>query len=365
MGAQGGVEVPLKLRPPRAGKTPNFEIRGTHLGCRVEVSSGTHKRSVALKQLRKIEECIEEHGQYPAPEPKPNSGEPTFLSAAIAYLQDGGRRKYVAALIKHFGEKPLREINQGVIDAAANSLHPNVSPATRNGYVYTPTSAILHHALGEECPVIHRPKGAKGREKTDFMWPDDAFAVIAQADEIDHEFGLYLRLLLYTGIRKSEGLSILPEDTQPTERAAWLRRSKNDDPRMLKLREDIIAPLVAHLKDHKGTRLFKFKDGGHFKHLLLRAKLAVCGLPCPVRRPTGWKPPKHRLAFVGFHTFRHTWATWMRRYGGADVQGLAATKNWRDPRSAARYAHVVSRDEWDRVDNLPSMGNERGKITNG
>jgi integrase len=48
---------------------------------------------------------------------------------------------------------------------------------------------------------------------------------------------------------------------------------------------------------------------------------------------------KYRLAFVGFHTFRHTWATWMRRYGGADLQGLAATKNWRDPKSAARYAH--------------------------
>jgi integrase len=193
------------------------------------------------------------------------------------------------------------------------------------------------------------------------MWPADAFAIIAAADAIDVEFGLYLRLLLYTGIRKSEGLSILPSDTQPDERAAWLRDSKNDDPRMLKLRDDIVGPLRIHLKDHKGDRLFKFKDGGHFKHLLTRAKLAVCGLPCPKRRPTGWKPPEYRLAFVGFHTFRHTWATWMRRYGGADVQGLAATKNWRDPRSAARYAHVVSRDEWDRVDNLPSVGNTRGK----
>jgi integrase len=97
----------------------------------------------------------------------------------------------------------------------------------------------------------------------------------------------------------------------------------------------------------------------------LRAKLAACGLPCPVRRPTGWKPSEYRLAFVGFHTFRHTWATWMRRYGGADVQGLAETKNWRDPRSAARYAHVVAREEWERVDNLPSVGNGRGKATIG
>jgi integrase len=286
------------------------------------------------------------------------------LSAAIAYMQAGGRRKYVAQLIKHFRDKPLKEMTQEVIDAAAIELHPNVTPATRNVYVYTPVSAILHHALGEKCPVIRRPKGAKGRIKTDFMWPDDAFAIIGAADEIDAEFGLYLRLLIYTGIRKSEGLGLLAADVQPSEHAAWLRDSKNEDPRMLKLREDIVRPLQAQLESHTGERLFRFNDGGHFKHLLLRAKLKACALPCPVRRPTGWKPPAYRLAFVGFHTFRHTWATWMRRYGGTDLQGLAATKNWRDPKSAARYAHVVSREEWDRVDNLPGMGNARGKAVN-
>ena len=358
--------MPLKLRPPRAGKTPNFEIRGTYLGFRVEISSGTNKRSVARKQLRKVEECIEEHGQYPAPEPTAHSGQPTFLSAANAYLQAGGRRKYVAGLIKHFREKPLSEIDQTAIDNAATAIYPQVAnPATQNCYVYTPVSAILHHALGDKCPVIRRPKGAKGKIKTDFMWPADAFAIIAEADNIDPEFGLYLRLLIYTGIRKSEGLNLLSADVQPDERAAWLRHSKNEDPRMLKLREDIVGPLQAHLDAGVGARLFRFNDGGHFKHLLLRAKLAACGLPCPVRRPTGWKPPEYRLAFVGFHTFRHTWATWMRRYGGADVQGLAETKNWRDPRSAARYAHVVAREEWDRVDSLPTVGNTRGKAATG
>src|SRR5882724_2443 len=222
----GENSMPLKLRPPRAGKTPNFEIRGTHLGVRVETSSGTHKRSLALKQLRKVEECIEQNGQYPAPEPAAHSGQPTFLSAANAYMQAGGRRKYVAPLIKHFRERPLSEIDQNTIDAAATAIYPHVSnPATQNCYVYTPVSAILHHALGDKCPVIRRPKGAKGKIKTDFMWPDDAFAIIAEADKIDAEFGLYLRLLIYTGIRKSEGLNLLAADVRPEERAAWLRDS--------------------------------------------------------------------------------------------------------------------------------------------
>ncbi|WP_316234622.1 tyrosine-type recombinase/integrase [Bradyrhizobium sp. SZCCHNR1020] len=356
--------MPLVLRPPRAGKTPNYEIRGTYRGIHVEVTSGTTKRSVALDRLREIERCIEQHGQWPAPEPEAGPTEPTFLTATEDYLRAGGRRKYLAALVRHFGPTKLSDMTQARIDAAALALYPNVSPATRNGYVYTPVSAVMHHALGDACPVIRRPKGAKGNVKTDFLWPDDAFAIIDQAEQIDAEFGLYLLLLIYTGIRKGEGLSIARADVQPDELAAWLRTSKNEDPRMLRLREDLARRLAVHLARSSGERLFRFNDGGHFKHLLTRAKLAACGLPCPKRRPTGWTPPDYRLAFVGFHTFRHTWATWMRRYGGADVQGLAETKNWRDPRSAARYAHVVAREEWQRVDNLPAPGKIRGKAVN-
>jgi integrase len=63
--------------------------------------------------------------------------------------------------------------------------------------------------------------------------------------------------------------------------------------------------------------------------------------------------PPNRLEFCNYHTFRHTWATWMRQYGGADVQGLVATGNWSDLRTASRYAHVTARSEWDRVEALP------------
>jgi hypothetical protein len=49
----------------------------------------------------------------------------------------------------------------------------------------------------------------------------------------------------------------------------------------------------------------------------------------------------------------------MRRYGGLDEIGLVATGNWRDPRSARRYAHAVSRDEWNKVEMLPAVS--RGK----
>lgn len=355
--------MPLKLYPPRPGKTPNYSIRGTYLGVAVDRTAGTPELAVAKKELKKLQAAIENR-EWP-PKPKQLSG-PTFVSAAIRYLQAGGSPDNLEPLTVYFGNTPLDQIDQEAIDAASAKLYPQpLAPSTINSYVYTPVSAVMHHALGQKCPVIRRPKGAKGRVKIDFMWPEDAFAILDAAEAIDSEFGLYLTMLLYTGIRKSEGLSILAADTKPDELAAWLSDSKNGDPRMLKLREDIAERIKRHLEQHKGDRLFRFKDGGHFKHLLLRAKMKVCGLPCPVRRPTPWKQPtNYRLAFVTFHTFRHTWATWMRRYGGADLQGLAGTGNWRDPRSAARYSHVQQRDEWDRVESLPASGKIRGKAVN-
>jgi integrase len=286
------------------------------------------------------------------------------LSASLAYLRNGGSPRHVARLVKHFGETPLSRINQAAIDGAAAAIYPHVTNGgTINGYVHTPVSAIMHHVLSDNCPTIRRPKGAGGKPRNIFMWPEDAFLIISEADKIEEEFALYLRLLIYTGIRKSEGQNLLAADVRPEERAAWLRTSKNEDPRMLRLKAELVGPLFAHLARNPDRKfLFRWRGNAGLYWLLRRARMAAVGLPCPRYWTAGWgEEPDHRLRFVTFHVFRHSWATWMRRYGGADVQGLAATGNWRNVRSAERYSHVVASDEWNRVDSLPSMGNGRGK----
>jgi integrase len=344
--------MPLKLVPPRKGKSPNWTIRGTYLKVAVDRSSGTHRKAAAERVRRQLEEQIE-RGEYPPQEPK--LGAPTFLSAAIAYMKAGRRRRYVARLIEHFGETPLADVNQAAIDAAAIELHPNVTPCTRNTCVYTPMSAILRHA-GIDIK-LRRPKGAKGRVITDYLTPDDAAAIIQAAETFDAELGLLLKFLLYTGVRLGEALALHWDSVALEERSARIRISKNTDPRELRLREDLCAGLVAHMPSEAHGRVFRFHQGGWLKSQLLRAKLAACGLSAPERPKKGVcrQVPPHRLSWVNFHTFRHTWASWMRRYSGTDSIGLVATGNWRDPRSAARYAHAVARDEWSRVDMLPAV----------
>jgi len=342
--------MPLTLRPPRPGKTPNWEIRGSYLGVTVERSTGTTKKSVAKRKLDELIEAIE-RGEYPEKPKQPDA--PTFLSAAIAYMKAGGSRRYLKRLIEHFGETPLDEIDQAAIDAAAMKLHPDVTPQTRNGCVYTPVSAILHHA-GRDI-TVRRPKGSKGKVVTRFLLPPDAFAIIDAATVIDPEMGRLLTFLLYTGCRIGEALALRWETISLDRREAYLVKTKNNDPRTVRLTTDAMASLGP---TRASGRVFRFRQGGHRNFLFLNAKVTACGLPAIPRPKRGQRMviPPYRLSWVAFHTFCHTWATWMRRFGGADLQGLVATGRWRDARSAARYAHVVSHEEWDRVDALPTRG---------
>lgn len=344
--------MPLKIVPPRKGKSPNYSIRGTYLGIHVDRSTGTNRRGVAVQQLRKIERQIE-RGEF---EKRPDPAAPTFLTAAVKYMRANDPKpemsKHIGVLIRHFGETPLDAIDQAAIDDAAVSLYPDVGAATRNVYVYMPLSAVLRSA-GRREP-IKRPKGALGRVVTDYLTEADASGIILAAESFDREFALLLKFLLYTGCRLGEALGLRPEHLDLDRGAAWVSRSKTGVPKTLRLRADLIDALRGHMAG-KPVRVFRFRQGGHLHHMLNRAKLRYLGLACPSRRPAKWTVPPHRLAFANFHTFRHTWATWMRRYAGADVQGLVATGNWSSHRSAMRYTHVVARDEWARTDLLPSI----------
>jgi integrase len=190
---------------------------------------------------------------------------------------------------------------------------------------------------------------------TRFLLPPDAFAIIEAANAIDEEMGRLLTFLLYTGCRIGEALALKWETVSLERCEAYIETSKNDDPRTVRLTQDAIAALGPA---KPAGRVFRFHQGGHRNFLFLNAKVTACGLPAVKRPKHGERMviPPHRLSWVTFHTFCHTWATWMRRFGGADLQGLVATGRWRDPRSAARYAHVVSHEEWARTDMLPTIG---------
>lgn len=323
--------MPLKLIPPRAGKSPFWSVRGTHLGIYVDKTTKLTVRAKAQAVLARWRDEIE-RGQFAV------KGDPDFVTAAVAYVEAGGERRFVKPLADYFKDRALRSINQAEIDKAAIALYPNATPATRNRQVYTVMSAILKRAGVKGN--LKRPVGSGGQAKVNWIWPEDAFAIFDRADAADPEFGLLLRVLCYTGMRLGEALSLTVEDVRLQEAFAFLPTTKNKMPRSVYLPPIVVEALQAHPRGMARTgRVFKFAKSGWLYKRLNKALVDA-----------GFDP---ETADITFHTFRHTWATWMRRYGGLDTRGLVGTGAWQDAKSAARYEHVVVSEEAMKAALLP------------
>lgn len=319
--------MPLKLYPPR--KSQFWSVRGTYLGVYVNRSTKAGKRAIAAKILKKWEQEIE-RGEFA------QSGDATYASGAAAYMRAGGERTYMTALIKHFGNKPLRQLDQAEIDAAALALYPDASPATRNRHVYTPISAMLRHS-GIRIE-LRRPKGSGGNKATAWLWPEQAFRLFDEAEKIDPEFAALLILLCYTGMRLSEALNMVWETTRLSEGFAYIPDTKNDEPRAVFLPPVVVAALANMAPAVPAGRIFRWSKGGHL-YSMLRAAAAKAEVELPERS--------------AFHIFCHTYATWMRREAGLDTKGLVATGRWKDRKSADRYEHVVVSEEAKKAALLP------------
>lgn len=321
--------MPLKLHDPRPGKTPNYTIRGTYLGVSVDRSSGTPERKKATKILNAIKHDIET-GAFV------RKGATTFAEAALSYLRTGGDARFLKPLTDHFTVTPMQLIGQVEIDEAAQVIYPSASQATRNRQVYTPMSAIMQHAgYGTR---LRRPKGAQGETRTEWMTQEQAEKLLNAAEEQDLEFRVFLALLCYTGLRLSEALAIETRWLDLKQSTLFIPKTKNDDARAVHVPQSLKAELARHPRGLKrDDYLFRFKKNGRLYTLMRKAKTKA-GLPD-----------------VTFHTCRHTWATWMRRYAKLDTKGLVGTGAWKDEKSASRYAHVVVTEEAQRADMLPTL----------
>lgn len=345
--------MPLKLKPPRPGKSPNWSIRGTYLGVSIDRTTGTPNEALARQVLAAEKRAIE-RGRTAAPVEPGAPRETTFEEAALAYIKGGGdgqylgrfdpvRKIWTGGVIPPLIGMPLSAIDQQVIDEVAVALYPTASAMTRNRHVYTPVSAVLKHA-GRDFK-IRRPKGWRGKARIDWLQPEQAFRMLDAARAVDPEFAGLLTFLLYTGCRLNEALALTCDRLTMPEAFAYLPQTKNDDPRGVHLPPVLVAEMANHPRglDRGKTKVFRFRKCGRLYTLMSKVKIAA----------------GPDVAFATFHTFCHTWATWMRRYAGLDTRGLVGTGRWRDQKSAARYEHVVASEESRRADLLPTPQRSR------
>jgi integrase len=321
--------MPLKLIPPRIGKSPNWTIRGAYLGTGVDRTSGTTVKADARRVLDKIKTEIE-RGAFAV------KGEPTFADAALSYVKATRQRRFILPLEAHFGSRALKGIDGKAIDEAAVAIYPNGSPATRNRQVHTVVSAILRHA-GVSID-IKRPKGGQGAVRLHWLWPEQFEALTASAEALDIELKALVTLLVATGLRIGEALAIKTDDVRLAESFIFVGMTKNGEPRPVHLPPAAVEAL-GWLKPREG-RIFRWTKSG-LLYVLIKRAFFDAGLD------DGGQP---------FHILRHTYGSWMRRYANMDERGLTDTGAWKDAKSARRYTHTIVSESARKADLLPIRG---------
>jgi len=321
--------MPLKLFPPKEGRSPYWRVRGTHIGVHLDRSTGTRDGKTAAQLRNKWRRDIE-RGELAAPRGK------TFDAASLDYMKAGGERRYLAKLLRHFGSRPIETIDQAAVDAAAIALYPDAGPATRNRHVYTPIAAVLRHADPDHALRLRRPKQPSGRVR--WIEPKQANRLIAAADP---RLRPLIVFLLGTGCRIGEALGLTWDRVNLARRFAWIGKTKNGDPRGVHLPRAVVVAL-ANIGAQQG-RVFLYRDRWQVYD--------------------DWAPAVAKAGLADFtpRDCRHTWATWMRQYAGVDLRGLLATGAWRHLQSVLRYQHVAADEAAKAADMLPLGTKKRAK----
>ena len=280
--------MPLKL--VKRAKSPNWIIRGTLRGVRIEESTGTADKRAAEEVRAKREVEILTESIYG------KAATMTFAHAALSFVEERGSRRFVKPVLDHFGTTPLRHIGQEAVDNAASKLYPQASNATRNRQVYTPISAIMQHAARKGwCPrpVFSRPKVSKIAIR--WLKPDEAERLIAACSP--HLRPLVISLL-YTGACAGEALWLDWSNVDLKRRHVTFPKTKNGDPRGVPLHSRVVAALEA-LPGREGP-VFRAPNGAPYARPApgddsdtsagsgsrQRSRAHVAGRPSKTSRPT-------------------------------------------------------------------------------
>lgn len=327
--------MPIKLIAPRLGKTPFYSARGTYLGCYIDRSLGTGDKRLAKQILATIERDIE-RGIITG-----GKRQKGFAAAAASYMKAGGDGRFLKPLILHFKHTPVDKIGQDEADEAAATLYPKAAPATVNRQLYTPLVSVRRYA--KVLTPITRPIGWRGNKRTFFLMPERAFLLldacrhVSPIEEVNLKFHALNTLLLYCGLRLSEGLSLERERIYLAQRKAYLPDTKNGEPRPLFLPEPVVEAFEAFPGGIEGEgRLFGWYKAGRL-YSRLETACEISGVTLPAR--------------TAFHVWRHCYGTWMKQFAG--VVDLTRTGAWHDRESADRYDHTDPSEDAKKAALLP------------
>lgn len=320
-------------------------IRGTIRGQSVYESTGTSNRAdaEAFKALREAE--LWKSSVFGA------RAVVTFAHAVERYVQSktlsAQDKTFITALLKHFKQKPLGEIDQAALDGAYKVLlPPGASDANKLRTVLAPLRTLLNFAARRKwCDAPHFEVPAIPPARVAFLLPDQA---IIQAAHCSEGFRPLYWFLLLTGARASEATELRRQDVDLAGGRVVFRKTKNGRERHHDLAPAAIALLSVVLAGRR--------EDAAFDHVFLageiRARDGRVVVPAHPYRDndrssggqfkTAWAGMKKRSKITNFrpHDLRHTWATWHYCLH-KDLLKLRDEGGWRTADQVEIYAHLM------------------------
>lgn len=293
---------------------------GTFGGKRVRKSLGTRDEKRAGEQLALFEARLWKRHSYGEEAVR------TFEEAALSYMKQGGERRYLGPVIKHFKGRTLGSIKPADIKEAAFLLYPAAKPSTRNRQVIIPARAVVNH--GHErgwCGALKvkafEVEKSHKNKPVDRAWLDK-FIAEADRSKLPHLSACVL-FMHQTGARVSEAISLTGEFVDLGRRVAVLEKTKTTPMSTRFLTAELVARLAA-LRPRKGVRLFGYTD----RQAVNRRIKAVC-------KRAKIEPRSSHAAG------RHSFAT-NAINGGAKVKDVMDAGNWK---SAALFLETYVHSE--------------------
>lgn len=200
----------------------------------------------------------------------------TFREAAESYLQNGGEARYLAPIVDHLGDRPLRSIFPFDLRQMAERLYPTHSGGTRNRQAITPARAVILHGYDRGwCELIRvrrfkteKPKRLKAASP---LWLH-AFTRQCDKDGLPHVAAIVL-FMATTGARVSEAIALKWPEVDLNARTALLLKTKTSTNSTRHLTDDV----AARMRDLKATsgksdRVFRYTC----RHSVNERIAAVC-----------------------------------------------------------------------------------------
>ena len=231
--------MPWKLTPPRKGRSPYWLVRGKYFGIALDKSTGTADGRAAKAILATWKKQAE-RGEFfqragtrsrarllPSPRPWPTWRLAASASISIRSSRDGKTNCCTTSIRSRSTRWRTSFTGSAGLDAQPAGLHARLGRP----------SSSTSNSIGRS--------GARraGEETSARFWlkPEQAFALLAEADRIGPEFGLLCTLLNYTGLRLSEGLGLQCEQVDLNREFAYIPDTKTGEPRAVYLPPVVVA----------------------------------------------------------------------------------------------------------------------------